>query len=908
MIERAVTAVARLILLAYPRAFRRAYGQDLVEVVGDLSRHGLPGRRPRWLIASGALLTMFRNGIAERWDPTPMNTFPARPRPPRGSRGPMFSTLRQDVAFTFRSMMKRPVLAALTLGMLAFGIAANTTVFTLYNAIFLRPLPFPEPERLVDLDETAPDWGLEYVGIAYPDFEAWNEGNSTFDSMAVFDTQSFNLAGEESADRVRAALVTADMLSVLGIEPALGRGFAADDHVEGAEVTVLLSDQAWRERFGASRDVLGTTLSLDGNVATVIGVLPPEAVFPPNVDVWAPLAMLGYCCEPGQNTGSWWLSGIGRLHEGATVEQALADLRAAHAPLVEELGSARATATPRIEPLVERYLGGTRPIMRIMLAAVGLLLVITCANVGGLLLAQSTARGREVGIRMALGAGRGRILRQVLTESVVLGLAGGAVGLLLASVALRQIVALIPPANVAWLDFGFDARVFAFAATTSIAAAVLFGLVPAIAASSKAPQTALQEASVKASGGRGARRALSTLVVVEVALAVVLLVGAGLLVGAIGALNDVDPGFRGDALVFSASLPVLDYPDHAARLDFIDRVEQRLAASSGVQIAGATSAAPLGGHTGNFFAAEDTILDEDDSPVVLTRWASPSYFEAVGIELLHGRIFDETDGVAAREALDRNLADEDTDNDEELRTVVVVNETFARTFWGQTDVVGRTVRSGNTTYEVIGVTRDTKHYGLDQEMRPGVFIPIRYASPTAATFAIRGGTDPTALVPVAREAIRAVDARVPIFGQQSLGDALYDSTWQRRLSTAMIAIFGVAALVLSLAGLHGTVSFSVGQRTREIGIRMALGAPRQRVVRGVIGQGLVLTGIGLATGLILAVAGAGFLSSVLFGVSAYDLAPYLLVGIVLTLTTVAATLLPARRAAGTNLTEALRQD
>lgn len=908
MIERSFTALARLVLLTYPRPFRRAYGHDMVEVLGDLCRRGRAGRQPRWLVGSGALFLMLRHGLAERWRPTPVSTLPRRPRPQRGTRGTMFSNLHQDVAFALRSMLKRPVLSALTLGMLAFGIAANATVFTLYNALFLRPLPLPEPSRLVDLDETAPDWGLEYVGVSYPDFDAWNAATSTFEAMAVFDTQSFNLAGEESADRVQAALVSADMLRVLGVDALLGRGFAPDDHEEGAELAVMLSEQAWRERFGGTAGVLGTTLRLDGNVATVIGVLPPQAIIPPDVDLWAPLSMLNYCCEQGQRAGSYWLSGIGRLRDGATLEQALADLRAAHAPLVEQYGDSREVATPRIEPLIERYLGSNRPIMHVMLVAVGLLLVITCANVGGLLLAQSTARGREVGIRMALGAGRGRIVRQVLTESAVLAIAAGAIGMLLARVALGRITEMMPPGTIAWLDFGFDARVFAFAALTSIAAAALFGLVPAIAASSRAPQAALQEASAKTSGSPAARRALSALVVVEVTLAVVLLVGAALLVQAIAALNDIDPGFRSDALAFSASLPEGDYPDHAARIAFFDEVASRLAAAPGVTAVGLTSAAPLGGHTGNFFSAEDTILDEDDSPVVLTRWASPSYFDVIGIELLDGRTFDETDGVAARAVTEANDADDDVDNDEPVRSVILVNETFARTFWGDTDVVGRIVRGGGATYEVIGVTRDTKHYGLDQEMRPGVFIPHRLLTRATMTVVARGAEEPLSIVPVARDVIRRVDAQVPMFGEQTMAGALHDSTWRRRLSAIMIGVFGGAALVLSLAGIHGTVAFSVAQRTREIGIRLALGAPRQQVVRKVIGQGLILTAIGVGAGLALAIAGAGFLSSVLFGVSAYDPSPYVLVVTLLAVTTVGATLLPARRAAGTDPTEALRQD
>jgi predicted permease len=912
MAGRAVTAalvrLGKMSLVLYPRPFRRAYGLDMVEVLADVCAAGDATRRPRWFAGLRALVLMARSGVRERLSPMGPTTFPNRPRVPRGKKGLPMSSLWQDASHAFRGMAARPAFTALTLGMLAFGIAANTTVFTLYNAVFLRPLPFPQPERLIDLDETAPDWGLEYVGISYPDFHAWRQNNSTFEAMAAFTTESFNLATDDAADRVRVALVSEDMLAVLGIQPALGRALTADDHAEGADVAVLLTHTMWRDRFESSPDVLGTTLRIDGTEATVVGVLSADAVFPTGVGLWAPLSILPYCCAPTERAGSWWLEGVGRLKPGVTVAQAAADLDAAHAPLVEEFGGSREIATPRIQPLVERYMGDVRPMMMVMLIAVGLLLVITCANVGGLMLAQGTARNREVSIRLALGAGRVRILRQLLTESLVLALVGGALGLLVSRLAIVQVVGLIPQQNIGWLDFSFDYRVFLFAAIASGAAAVLFGMAPAIAASSRSPHTALQQAGLRTAGGPGARRALSSLVVVEVALAVVLLVGSVLLVQVTGALNSIEPGFRDDVLVFAASLPNLGYPDHESQFAFYDEVERRLATAPGVTSVGLTTHAPLGGHTGNFFAAEDTILAEDDSPVVLTRNVSPGYFETVGIELLHGRPFDDQDGAAARRVLASNNADEDEENDEPLRTVIVVNETFAQTFWGRTDVVGRIAHNGRTDYEVIGVTRDTKHYGLDEEMRPGVFIPHRYAIDGTMTIAVRGGSDPTSLTGLARDAVRQIDAEVPIFGDTTLADSVYASMWQRRLAATMIGIFAAAALLLSLAGIHGTVSFTVGQRTREIGIRLALGAQQSQVVRRVLRQGIGLAVIGLVGGIALAFAGAGLLSSVLFGVSAQDPTPYVLVGTILALATAAATFLPARRAARTDLVDALRKD
>ncbi len=818
------------------------------------------------------------------------------------------SSLWQDALYGLRSMLKRPGFSALTLAMLAFGIAANTTVFTLYNAVFLRPLPFPQPQQLLDLDETAPDWNLEYVGISYPDFYSWREHNTTFDSMAVFTTRSFNLADEGSADRARVALVSEDMFAVLGVEAALGRGFAIDDHADGADLVLMLTDWMWRERFAASPDVVGSTLRVDGRPATVIGVLPTDAMFPTDVDLWAPLSILPSCCGPTQSAGSWWLSGIGRLKRGTTIEQAAADLDAVHAGLVGEFGSSREVATPRIQPLTDRYLGDVRPTMRIMLAAVGLLLVITCANVGGLMLAHGTTREAEVGVRMALGAGRSRILRQNLTESTVLALFGGVAGLLLARLAVTVVLGLVPQASVGWLQFTFDARVFAFAAMVSGVAAILFGMAPAVAASSRAPHEVLQHSSLRTSGGPAARRTLSALVVVEVALAVVLLVGSFLLVQATGALNDIEPGFREDVLAFSTALPTLTYPGHDARLAFFEEITTSLGSSPGVTSVGLTSHAPLGGHTGNFFAVDDSILSEDDTPVVLTRFVSPSYFDTVGIRLLEGRLFDDSDGAAGRRVVDSNDADEDHDNDLPVRTVIIVNETFAQTFWGHTDVLGRTVHSGRTDYTIVGVTRDTKHYGLDEEMRPGVFIPHRFSINNTMTVVVRGGDDATLHTPLARAVVRQIDAGVPIFADNTLAELVHESMWQRRLAALMIGIFAIAALVLSLAGIHGAVSFTIGQRTREIGIRLALGAPRPWVVGHLLRQGMVLSAVGLTGGIVLALAGAGFLSNLLFGVSPRDPATYVLVAGILLLATLAATLLPARRASRTNLIESLGRE
>lgn len=894
VLQRPLSRACRALLLLYPARFRAEYADDVAEVFEDLCAH-TPGSFMALLVAgSAALLRVGLGGLSERFSRRPplATSLPA-PRPPRDPGDRMVSTLFRDVAYGIRSLVAKPGFALMAIAMLAFGIAANTTVFTLFSAAFVRPLPFPDPHRLVDLDEVAPKWGIEYVGISYPDFHAWNELNTAFESMAVFDRAAYNFATDTGTDRVDVALVSWQFGHVLGIEPQLGRGFTAADDAEGAEKVALLGDSIWRERFGADPAVLGTAVRLDSEPHTVIGVLPAEAIFPAGTDMWVPLSTIDFCCDPDEGDGSWWLSGIGRLNEGISLDQARADLEAAHATLVDRLGSSREISTPRLEPLVERYLGNSRPQMLVLLSAVGILLLVTCTNIGGLLLARSTTRAREVAIRMALGAGRARIVGQMLTEAAVLAAVSSVVGVLGARLMLVQIGALIPDQALGWIELGLDVRVIAFAVAIGAASVLAFALMPALSTSSMGPGAAMHETSTRSSASRGRRRALSTLVAAEVALAVVLLVGAGLTIQAFRALTNVEPGFRRDVLTFHVSLPQVTYPSADERVPFFFALHDRLAALDSIEGVGMVSNAPLGGHSGFFFQAHDSILGEDDTPVVLTRNATSGYLKAMGLTLLAGR------GL------------EDADRAPESDLVILVNETFARTFWGTLEVIGKQVDLGrDTTYTVVGLTHDTKHYGLDEPMRPGVFLPFgrRDFGRDSMTFALRGGEDPRRFATAVREVVRELDPEVPIFGVATMEEALQDSTWSQRLSSLLIGTFAGSALVLALAGIYSTISYGVGERRREIGVRIALGALERQVLGQVLGDGLRLTAIGLVAGLVLALAASGAISSLLFGVSPRDPITYAAVVSLLLLTAIGATLLPARRAARTDPAEALRAD
>lgn len=904
MLCRALAAIlertSRAALYLYPAAFRAQFGADMAEVFVDVCTIRSRGRAGALLAHGGrALLGLVRAGVAERLGRSlqPDYHIPQGRRSRRPGVDPL-NGLLQDLRFAVRSLLKRPAFSALVIGMLALGVAANAAIFSAFNSVLLRPFPFAEPDRLVDLDETAPAWNLEFVGISYPDFDAWSRLNGTFESMAVYDDQSFNLAVDGRPDRVRGALVSWRLLEVLGLEPQLGRDFTAADFAEDAPRVAMVSEPYWRTRMASDHGVLGSVLRVDSEEYTVIGVLPPEAVIPVGAMVWAPLSVLSFCCEPGQNSGSWWLDGVGRLADGVTIEQAREDLRSVHAGLVEELGDSRKAATPRVEPLHEIEVGDRRPILVVMLAAVGVLLLIACANVGGLMLARASNRAREMGIRVALGAARGRIVRQLLTESLLLSCIGGAIGVGLGHLAMQQLFRAMPEEMRGWVSLSTDWRFAAFAVALAGATALLFGLAPALHAARVQPQQALQATALRASAGRERRRALRFLVVAEIALAVVLLVGAGLLVQTFRSLTTRDPGFRSDVLTFAVSLPDPTYPDHAARLAFHERLRERVAELPGVESLGATTLRPLRGHTGYFFQPEDGVERpaEESSPVVLTIFATPEYFETMGITFLRGQPYGPREGI-----------------EEGAPFGVVVNETFARTFWGDVDVVGRRVHTGGDDMPwltVAGVTRDTLHYGPDTPMRPGVFLPFAswFGDRRSAVVALRGRADVTSLLGPARQIAQEMDPDVAVFDAGTMGEHLRADTWSWRMYAGLLGVFAAAALALALGGIYSTVSYVVGQRRGEIGIRMALGARNRQVLGAVLRDGMVLTGGGLALGLVLAFVAAGLASTALVEASPRDPMLYLAVAGTLVIAALLANLLPARRAAGTDPMSALRDE
>ena len=806
--------------------------------------------------------------------------------------------LISDLRYALRSLTRQKTATALVLLMLSLGIAANVAVFSLVNGLFLRPFAFPDQGRLVFINETAPKWNLEIVGINYPDFHTWREGVKLFEGIAIWDGDSFNLSTSTGAERIRGARVTYDFGKVLGIRPILGRDFLPEEDTPKGPPVVLITEGVWRERFGGREDVLGQTLKLDGVVRTIVGVMPPEADFPANARVWVPLQG-----DPNQPWNDYSYNGVGRMKPGVTIAAAHDDLLRAHESVWTKRDKEKAVS-PFARSLREEWVRDFTSAARALTAAVALLLLVACANVASLMLARALARRREMGIRLALGAGRVRIVRQLFVENVVLAFVGAAIGLALGQWALRVLLARVPEQLPHFASFGVDLRVVGFAILASIATVILFGWAPALHASRGDLRSAVHAATGGTTVSPRGKRTLWFLVAGEFALAALLLVCAGLLMRAFDRVRQVDPGFRTDGvLTFLVSLPEAGYPKAEQRLVFWDRLERRMAGLPGVESAGLITCAPLGCHWGNFFNVEGVERKPGESvPVTLLRYASATYFQTMGIRLKSGRFFDDREG--------REPQPEDPTR--RSPRVAIVNESFVKTFWPTVaDPVGRRFRFNDDRapwMTVVGVVGDIKHYGLERPMRPGVYFPVPANPVSTLTVALRTSGDPGALAGSARAAIRDLDAELPIFQVRTMEEALQRSLMVRAAYSWMLGVFALLALVLALGGAYGVASYLVTQRTREIGIRVALGARTADIVRTVVGRAIGVVTIGVVAGLVASVGAARLLADLLFGVAGRDAAILAGVSSVLVLTALLANLLPARRAARIDPMRSLRTE
>jgi predicted permease len=806
--------------------------------------------------------------------------------------------LTSDFRYALRSLTRQKTATALVLLMLSLGIAANVAVFSLVNGLFLRPFAFPDQDRLVFINETAPKWNLEIVGINYPDFHAWREGVKLFEGIAIWDGGSFNLSTSTGAERIRGAWVTHDFGTVLGIRPILGRDFLPEEDKPNGPPVVLITEGVWRERFGGRADAVGQTLKLDGVARTIVGVMPPEADFPANARVWVPLQG-----DPNQPWQDYSYNGVGRMKPGVTLAAAHDDLARAHEPVWRKRDKEKAVS-PFARSLREEWVRDFTSAARALTAAVALLLLVACANVASLMLARALARRREMGIRLALGAGRIRIVRQLFVENVMLAIVGAAIGLALGQWALTFLLARVPDQLPHFASFDVDVRVVGFAILASIATVILFGWAPALHASRGDLRSAVHAATGGTTASPRGKRTLWFLVAGEFALAALLLVCAGLLMRAFDRVRHVDPGFRTDGvLTFSVSLPEASYPKPEDRLAFWDRVLARMSALPGVDSAGLITCLPLGCHWGTFFQIEGVERKPGESqPVTLQRYASPGYFRTMGIRLKAGRFFDDRDG---REP-------QPTDPTRRSPRVAIVNESFVKTFWPTVaDPIGRRFKFNDDQapwMTVVGVVHDIKHYGLERPMRPGVYFPMRANPVQTLAVAIHSSGDAGALAGSARAALRELDPDLPMFQVRTMDEALQRSLTVRAAYSWMLGVFALLALVLALGGAYGVASYLVTQRTREIGIRVALGARTADIVRTVVGRAIGIVTIGVVVGLVASVGAARLLADLLFGVAGRDATILAGVASVLMLTALFANLFPARRAARIDPMRSLRTE
>jgi len=795
--------------------------------------------------------------------------------------------LNQDLQIACRNLLRRPAHAALVVVMLGLGIGGNTAMFSLVDSLLLSPLPFDEPERLVWLDETAPEWGLESVSIDYADFHAWSQNNKSFDSLALIKELAYNLVGGEAVERIEAAGVTHDLDRVLRAGPVLGRMFTPEEDAPGGPPVTILSDGLWKRLFAGDAAAIGQTLRLDGKPHEIVGVLPPHIGLPFEAQLWVPIA------DEPEKAGSYQYSGIGRLAPGATLASAKLDLDRTLEPLIEKHPFKKAVSSV-VTPFRAQLVGQAGSTAWALLAAVALVLVVACVNVAALQLARGTAREKEMGIRAALGARRGRLVRQLLTEGLVLSAAGGALGLALGVWGLRTLGAMAAEDLPFWVSFAPRTEALLLCLAVGVGTTLVFGLLPAFLTSGVNVVESMRSGG-GASASRSRRRSLSGLVVGEMALAQVLLVGAGLVVLSQRELLRVDPGYRAeDVLSFGVALPEASYPEDADRLALYRELRRQLGALPGVTSVAISTKLPFQGHDGYFFEAEGAG-DADDGArreVTLLRQTSDGYAATMGIELLRGREL----GAAATSA-------------GELLEVLV-NERFAQLYWPGEDPLGRRIRAGEHQpwLRVVGVSRSVKHYGLAEPARPGVYVPLANNSSSRVSFVLRTAVEPTSLIPSARRVVRGLDAELPLYQVATLEEELSRSLTLRRLTSWLFAVFAIVALTLAAGGTFGVVSYLMQRRTSEIGLRIALGATTRSVLALVLRQGTALAALGAALGLLAGLFAGRLLERLLFQIDTRDPRVFVSVAAMLLGIALIANLLPAIRASRVQPMQALRED
>ena len=809
-------------------------------------------------------------------------------------------TLWQDLRFALRVLGKAPGFTTIAVLTLALGIGANTAIFSVVDAVLLRPLPFPRSDRLVSVRYFDTLNKLAQDSVGYPDFFDWRKQNRVFSSLTAFHDGSYTLTGTDEPAHLSGEIVTSDFFSTLQVAPELGRGFLREEEQKGRHV-VVLSDALWRSRFGADPGIIGRNIRLNDNSYTVVGVAPRGFAFPiatPAIQLWT---TCGDDPDMLVERGAHLLAVVARLKDGVIPSQAQADIARINANLAKQYPESNLHfAGATIEPELQHLVGDVEPALLILFGAVGLVLLIACANVANLLLARSTTREKEMAIRAALGAGRLRVIRQLLSESVVLSLIGGALGLLIAQWGTAALLQMVPQDIPRIAQIEMNGPVFAFTFAVAVLTGILFGLAPALHASKANLGDSLKETARGASGGRQHNRLRGALVVSEMALALTLLLAAGLMIQSFARLQEVSPGFNShNLLTFTVGLSDTRYTTIQQK-NFYRQLLARLNALPGVASAASTLPVALSGNNFDIsFTIQGRPVTKGDEPDEETGFVSPGYFKTMGIPLLEGRDFADTDTAASSPY------------------VVIVNQAFARKFFPNEDAVGKRINPGlsdsdvkqTPQREIVGVVGNVKTRHLSTQDRPEYYFPYSQALISShLTMLLRTKAAPESVVGAARDAVHSMDSALPVYNMKTMDQYVGASVSEPRFSTALLAIFAGLALALTALGLYGVVSYSVAQRTREIGIRMALGAQLADVLKMVIGQAGLLLLIGWGAGIALSLGVTWLLASELYGISATDPLTIAAVSVVLAVVAFLASYIPARRAMHVDPMVALRYE
>jgi putative ABC transport system permease protein len=801
--------------------------------------------------------------------------------------------LLQDVRFGLRMLRKAPLFSLAAGLCIAIGIGANASIFSFLFGVLARPLPFDEPDRLLYIRSFHTERGANW-SVSYPDFVDWRAQNRAFEGLMASTGAGFTITGSEGDPlRVSGAQVSSDFTSVLRIAPIQGRGFLPEEERPDAPRVALVGYGLWQGRFGAAPDLVGRTITVDGEATTVIGIMPPNFQYPEDGDLWTPIHR-----DSLQYRGSHFLQVIGRMRPGIDRAAAQADLVRVAAALAEQYPDSNTFLSVRVQSLTDRYVADSREYIVILYVVVSLVLLLACANVANLMLTRAAARQREMAVRASLGAGRGGIARLLMAESITLGLAGGVVGIGLGRIGHGLVLRGVPVQVPYYFDFSWDATVVAILVLISLASGVLFGLAPALAALRSDPVRVLQAGDGRSVGSRRRNLLRSSLAALQVGLALVVLVGAGLMGKSFVKMRTVDPGFESEnVLTLALDLPERDYPGDQRQTAFWRELRERVKALPGVREASGAQTLPMSGSTwSTSFRPEGMESVPGRRPAAIIQCVLPGYFTALNIPLVRGRDFD-----------DRDLLPN-------APQTVIVSRRLAEQAWPDQDPIGKRMNyggdpnSGDSWQEVVGLVEDVRWDIQNLEPEPQMYRPFSQYANSYFYLIVKGWSDPLELVDGVRQQIREMDPNLPVIRVRTMRRVMLERNWESPLFTWLFTVFSILSIILAAIGVYGVIAYSVEQRRREFGVRMALGASPARVLRLVVWQGGRLALIGLVGGLLVAFASMRFASGMFYGVEPTDPVIYTTMALAMAAVALTASWLPARRATRVDPVKALRQE